>query len=67
MFFYKCQTLNFCPGSNENETREAEKGRLENDFPCSRWFLLKVNEAYSDTIIFLKKTLPLQVIFKVPQ
>ena len=66
MIFYKC-TLDSCPGSNANEIQEAEKGRLENDFACSRWYLLKENEAYTDTIIFLKKALPLQEIFKAPQ
>ena len=60
MFFCRC-TLHSRLGSGR--IQEAEKGRLENDFACSSWYLLKVNEAYSDTIIFLKKALPLQVNF----
>ena len=60
MFFCRC-TLHSRPGSGR--IQEAKKGRLENDFACSSWYLLKVNEAYSDTIIFLKKALPLQVNF----
>lgn len=60
MFFCRC-TLHSRPSSGK--IQEAKKGRLENDFACSRWYLLKVNEAYSDTIIFLKKALPLQVNF----